>query len=139
MTLHVDIVSAEQSIFSGTAEFVVAPAEYGEIGVLPHHAPLITRLKSGTVRIKVPDREEEVIYVSGGLMEVQPLVLTILADTAIRGKDIDEAKALEVKRRAEEALRNRTANIDFAKAQAELEQAVAQIAAISRLRKHSAS
>jgi F-type H+-transporting ATPase subunit epsilon len=139
MTIHVDIVSAEQAIFSGTAEFVVAPGETGEIGVLPHHAPLLTRLKPGTVRIKVQNRaEEELIYVSGGLMEVQPLVLTILADTAVRGKDLDEVKAVEAKQRAEEALRNRASAMDYAMAQAELAEAVAQLQAIQRVRKHRA-
>ncbi|MGE5027908.1 MAG: F0F1 ATP synthase subunit epsilon [Betaproteobacteria bacterium] len=136
MTIHVDVVSAETSLFSGAAEFLVAPAEMGEVGIYPRHAPLITRIKPGTVRLKLPDRdEEELIYVSGGLLEVQPQVVTILADTALRGRDLDEVKAQEAKQRAEEAMRDRTAAIDYATAQAELAEAVAQLQAIQRLRK----
>lgn len=136
MTMHVDVVSAERSLFSGEVEFVSAPAEMGEVGVYPRHAPLITRIKPGSVRLKLPNRdEEELIFVSGGLLEVQPLVVTILADTAMRGHDLDEAKAQEAKQRAEEAMRDRAAAIDYAKAQAELAEAVAQLAAIQRLRK----
>jgi F-type H+-transporting ATPase subunit epsilon len=136
MTIHVDVVSAECSLFSGAAEFLVAPAEMGEVGIYPRHAPLITRIKPGTVRLKLPDRdEEELIYVSGGLLEVQPQVVTILADTALRGRDLDEVKAQEAKQRAEEAMRDRTAAIDYATAQAELAEAVAQLQAIQRLRK----
>lgn len=134
MTLHVDIVSAEQSIFSGTAEFVVVPAEMGEVGIYPRHAPLLTRIKPGTVRIKIPDESEELIYVSGGILEVQPHVVTILSDTAIRGKDLDEEKALAAKLSAEEAMKNRASAMDYARAQAELAQAVAQIQAIQKLR-----
>lgn len=138
MTIHVDVVSAEQSIFSGVAEFVAAPAEGGEVGIYPRHAPLISRMKPGTVRVKMPDREEEeLFFVSGGILEVQPQVVTILADTALRGKDLDEAKALEAKRMAEEALRDRSALMDYAKAEAELAEAVAQIRAIDQLRKIS--
>ena len=136
MTIHVDIVSAEASIYSGLAEFVVVPAEMGEVGIYPRHAPMITRIKPGSVRIKVPDREDEdLIYVSGGILEVQPGVVTILSDTAIRGADLDEARALEAKRAAEEAMRNRASAMDYAKAQAELAEAVAQLAAIQKLRK----
>lgn len=136
MTMHVDIVSAEASIFSGIAEFVVVPGEAGELGILPHHAPLLTRIKPGTVRIKVQDQaEEEWIYVSGGILEVQPLVLTILADTAVRGADLDEAKANAAKQQAEEAIKNRSGKMEIAQAQAELAQAVAQLAAIKNLRK----
>ncbi|MHB9101526.1 MAG: F0F1 ATP synthase subunit epsilon [Sulfuricella sp.] len=136
MTMHVDVVSAERSLFSGVVEFLVAPAAMGEVGIYPRHAPLITRIKAGSVRLKLPDRdEEELIYVSGGLLEVQPLVVTILADTAVRGRDLDEVKALEAKQRAEEAMRDRTAAIDYAQAQAELAEAVAQLHAIQRLRK----
>jgi F-type H+-transporting ATPase subunit epsilon len=136
MTMHVDIVSAEASIFSGIAEFVVVPGEAGELGIMPHHAPLLTRIKPGTVRIKVQDQaEEEWIYVSGGMLEVQPLILTILADTAVRGADLDEAKANEAKQKAEEAIKNRTGKMEIAQAQAELAQAVAQLAAIKNLRK----
>ena len=133
-TIHVDIVSAEQSIFSGEADMVIAPGEAGELGILPEHMPLLTRIKPGTVRIQMPDAEEEVIYVSGGMMEVQPDVVTILADTSVRAHDLDEAKALEAKRLAEEALQNRTGSMEIAKAQAELAEAAAQIAAIRKLR-----
>lgn len=136
MTMHVDVVSAERSLFSGVVEFLVVPAAMGEVGIYPRHAPMITKIKAGSVRLKLPDRdEEELIYVSGGLLEVQPLVVTILADTAVRGKDLDEVKALEAKQRAEEVMRDRTAAIDYAQAQAELAEAVAQLHAIQRLRK----
>ncbi|MFC4160649.1 F0F1 ATP synthase subunit epsilon [Chitinimonas lacunae] len=137
MTMHVDVVSAEQLIYSGTAEFLAAPGEQGEIGVLPRHAPLLTRIKPGVLQIRVANSggKEELIYVSGGILEVQPHVVTVLADTAIRGADLDEAKAAEAKKRAEEALANRAASLDYAKAQAELAEAVAQLAAIQKLRK----
>lgn len=136
MTIHVDVVSAEESLFSGTAEFVVVPAEMGEVGIYPRHAPLLTRIKPGSVRVKRPDQaEEELIFVSGGMLEVQPSVVTILADTAIRGKNLDEAKALEAKQRAEEAMKDRSSAMDYAKAQAELAEAVAQLAAIQKIRK----
>ncbi len=134
-TLHVDIVSAEQAIFSGEATMVIAPGEAGELGILPEHTPLLTRIKPGTVRIQVAGGDEEVIYVSGGMMEVQPDVVTVLADTSLRAHDLDEAKALEAKRLAEEAITSRAGAMDFAKAQAELAQAVAQLAAIRKLRK----
>ncbi|MCE5182285.1 MAG: F0F1 ATP synthase subunit epsilon [Betaproteobacteria bacterium] len=135
MTMHVDVVSAESSLFSGLAEFIVAPAEMGEVGIYPRHTPLITRIKPGAVRIKRPDQEEEeLIYVSGGLLEVQPQTVTILADTAVRGRDLDEVKAQEAKQRAEEAMRDRSAVIGYAAAQAELAEAVAQLQAIQRLR-----
>ncbi len=135
MTVQVDVVSAEQSMFSGMAEVVVVPGEMGELGIYPRHAPLLTRIKPGSVRIKLPDQSEELIYVSGGMLEVQPHVVTILADTAIRGADLDEARAIEAKRAAEEAMKNRTADIDYAAAQAELAEAIAQLQAISKLRK----
>lgn len=136
MTLHVDIVSAEASIYSGLAEFVVVPAEMGEVGIYPRHAPLISRIKPGSVRIKAPDQEEEnLIYVSGGVLEVQPGVVTILSDTAIRGTDLDEERALEAKRQAEELMKDRSSAMDYAKAQAELAEAIAQLAAIQKLRK----
>jgi F-type H+-transporting ATPase subunit epsilon len=136
MTIHVDIVSAEAAIYSGLAEFVVVPAEMGEVGIYPRHAPLITRIKPGSVRIKSPDRvEEDLIYVSGGILEVQPGVITILSDTAIRGADLDEARVLEAKRAAEEAMKDRSSAMDYAKAQAELAEAIAQLAAIQKLRK----
>jgi len=136
MTVHVDIVSAEEQIFSGLAEFVVLPGEAGELGIMPGHMPLMTRIKPGAVRVKVPDQaEEELVFVAGGILEVQPGLVTVLADTAIRGKDLDEAKALEAKRLAEEALQNKSTELDYAKAQAELAEAIAQIAAIQKLRK----
>jgi len=134
-TLHVDIVSAEQAIFSGEATMVIAPGEAGELGILPEHIPLITRIKPGTVRVKGADGTEEFIYVSGGMMEVQPDLVTVLADTSVRAHDLDEAKALEAKRRAEEALSDRSGALDIAAAQVELAQSVAQLAAISKLRK----
>ena len=135
LRVHVDVVSAEESIFSGEAEYVVLPGEAGELGIYPRHTPLLTRIKPGTVRIKVPDSEFEMIYVSGGMLEVQPHIVTVLADTAIRGADLDEAKALEAKRAAEEALQNKAAEIDYAKAEAELAEAVAQLATIDQLKK----
>jgi len=133
---HVDIVSAEESIYSGPAEFLSAPASLGEVGILPRHTPMLTRIRPGTVRIKVPlQTEEDVIYVSGGMLEVQPDSVTILADTAMRGADLDEAKANEAKQRAEEAMKDRSSAIDYARAQAELAEAVAQLQAIQKLRK----
>lgn len=135
-TFHVNIVSAEEAIFEGEAELVVAPGETGELGILPSHAPLLTRIKAGTVKIKQPGKaEDELIYVSGGMMEVQPKALTILADTSIRAHDLDEAKAQEAKRAAEEALANKTSEFDRARALAELAQAAAQLEAIRKLRK----
>ncbi len=136
MTVHVDVVSAEASIFSGLAEFVALPGENGELGILPGHMPLMTRIKPGAVRIKLPEGKEELIFVAGGLLEVQPGLVTVLADTAIRGADLDQAKALEAKKRAEEALASRSAEMDYARAQAELSEAIAQLSAIERLRKH---
>ena len=133
-TIHVDVVSAETLIFSGEAKFVALPGESGELGILPKHTPLITRIKPGAVRIEKADGTEEFVFVAGGILEVQPNVVTVLADTAIRGKDLDEAKAEEAKKRAEEALRNKDASIDYAVAQAELVSAVAQLAAIRKLR-----
>jgi len=135
MTVHVDVVSAEESIFSGLAEFVALPGESGELGILPGHMPLMTRIKPGTVRIKLPHDKEELIFVAGGLLEVQPGLVTVLADTAIRGADLDEAKAQEAKKRAEEALASRSAEMDYARAQVELSEAIAQLSAIERLRK----
>jgi len=136
--IHVDVVSAEEQIFSGDAEFVVLPGEMGELGIYPRHTPLITRIRPGTVRLRIPGQNsEELIFVSGGILEVQPDSVTVLADTAVRGHDLDEAKALEAKQRAEEALHDRSAEIDYAKASAELAEAIAQLAAIQRLRKGS--
>jgi len=138
MTIHVDVVSAEESIFSGLAEFVVLPGEVGELGILPGHMPLMTRIKPGAVRLKLQGQtQEEVIFVAGGILEVQPGLVTVLADTAIRGKDLDEAKALDAKKKAEEAMANRESEMDYARAQAELVEAVAQLAAIQRLRKRT--
>jgi len=133
--VHVDVVSAEELIFSGQTDFAVFPGEAGELGIYPHHTPLLTRIKPGTIRLKVPDRDEyELVYVSGGMLEVQPALITVLADTAIRAHDLDEAKAMEAKRRAEEALRDRTSDLSLATAEAELAQAVAQLQAIKKLR-----
>ncbi len=138
MTVHVDVVSAEEQIFSGLAEFVVVPGEMGELGIYPRHTALLTRIKPGALRIKQPDQEQEVlVYVSGGMLEIQPNVVTVLADTAIRGADLDEARALEAKQAAEEAMKNRTSDIDYAQAQAELAEAIAQLRAIQQLRKHT--
>jgi F-type H+-transporting ATPase subunit epsilon len=131
---HVDIVSAEREIFSGEADMVIAPGEAGELGIMPEHTPLLTRIKPGTVRIQQGGHDTEVIYVSGGMMEVQPDRVTILADTSIRAHDIDEAKALEAERQAKEALANRTGALEIAQAQAELAEAAAQLAAIRKLR-----
>jgi len=134
-TIQVDIVSAEQSIFSGAADMVIAPGEGGELGILPEHIPLLTRIKPGTVRIRpAGGGEEEVIYVSGGMMEVQPDRVTVLADTSVRAHDLDEAKAMEAERLAKEALTNRTGAMEVAKAQAELAEAAAQLQAIRKLR-----
>jgi len=133
MTMHVDIVSAEREIFSGTAEMLFAPLATGEVGVLPRHAPLIARMKPGEVRVRTASEELE-FYVSGGLLEIQPHVVTVLADTAARARDLDEAAALAAKQRAEEALKSRQSDIDYAKAMAELAEAVAQLRAIGRLR-----
>jgi F-type H+-transporting ATPase subunit epsilon len=134
-TVHIDVVSAEESIFSGEAEFVAAPAQMGEVGIYPHHAPMITSIKPGALRIKLAEKnEEQLIYISGGILEVQPGVVTVLADTAIRGHDLDEAQANAAKKAAEEAMKNRSSDIDYAKAQAELAEAIAQIQAIQKLR-----
>ncbi|MCU7850668.1 MAG: F0F1 ATP synthase subunit epsilon [Candidatus Thiodiazotropha sp. (ex Monitilora ramsayi)] len=136
MTIHVDIVSAEGEIFSGLAEMVYAPAVMGEVGIAPRHTPLVTRLKPGEVRVDTGDSKEmQHFYVSGGILEVQPHVVTVLADTAIRATDLDEAAAQEAKRRAEDAMADRSAEFEYAKAQAELAEAVAQLRAIERIRK----
>ncbi len=137
MTVHVDIVSAEKSIFSGVAEMIFAPAEMGEVGIAPRHAPMLARMKAGEVRIQQPGGEEADFFISGGMLEVQPHVVTVLADTAIRAADLDEAAALEAKQRAEAAMEDKQVEMDYAKAQAELIQAVAQLQAIERLRKRS--
>ena len=137
MSVHVDIVSAEKEIFSGLAEMVFAPAELGEVGITPRHAPLISKLNPGEVRVKVSDKEMQEFYVSGGLLEVQPHLVTVLADTAIRAKDIDEAAALEAKAKAEEALEDKSGKIDYATAQAQLAEAMMQLRALDRLRKRA--
>lgn len=135
-TIHVDIVSTEELIFSGEAELVVLPGELGELGILPRHAPLITHIKPGAVRIKLPDQlDEEYVFVAGGILEVQPHAVTVLADTAIRAKDLDEAKANEAKKRAEDAMLRRDSMIDYAKAQAEIAAAIAQLTLIKKLRR----
>lgn len=134
--LRCDIVSAEEEIFHGEVEFVVAPGEMGELGIAPRHAPLITRLKPGQVRVILPGGEEQSFYVSGGILEVQPQVVTVLADTAIRAKDLDEAAALEAKREAERILANRSDAMEIAEAQAKLAEAVAQLQALERLRRN---
>lgn len=135
MTLHVDIVSAEAEIYSGTATMVFAPAEMGEVGITPRHTPLLTRLKPGEMRLLGQGGETQSFFVSGGMLEVQPHVVTVLADTAIRARDLDEAHALEAKERAEKLLADKSADIDYAKAQAELAESMAQLAVIRQLRK----
>ncbi len=134
-TMQVDVVSAEEQIFSGPAEFVVLPGEVGELGVYPRHAPLITRIKPGTVRIRVPGQaDEELIFVAGGILEVQPTMVTVLADTAIRGRDLDEAKAVEAQKRIEEMRRSARSAQEIATVEGELALLAAQLAAIRRLR-----
>ena len=135
MTIHVDIVSAEGEIHSGSAEMVYAPAIMGELGIAPRHTPLVTRLKPGEIRVDTGSGQMKHFYVSGGILEIQPHVVTVLADTAIRAADIDEAAAMEAKRKAEEALSGHQAEFEYAKAQAELAEAVAQLRAIENLRK----
>lgn len=134
MTIHVDIVSAEAEIFSGTANMVFAPAEMGEVGIAPRHTPLLTRLKPGEVRIQMEGQDEQFFYVSGGMLEIQPHVVTVLADTAVRATDIDEAAALKAKERAERAMVDKTSDFEYAKAQAELAEAVAQLRTIKNIR-----
>ena len=134
-TIRVDVVSAEQSIFSGEAKFVALPGETGELGILRGHTPLITRIRPGSVRIEKTDGDEEFVFVAGGYLEVQPDRVTVLADTAIRGHDLDEAKATEAKKRAEEAMQNRGTDFDLALAQSEFAMAAAQLAAIARFRR----
>lgn len=139
MTIHVDIVSAEAAIYAGSAEYVIVPAEMGEVGIHPRHAPMLSRIKPGSVRIKRPMEEgEDVIFVSGGILEVQPHVITILSDTAVRGADLDEARVQEAKQRAEEAMKNRGSAMEYAQAEAELAVAIAQLQAIDKMRKHKA-
>jgi len=134
-TIQIDVVSAEESIFSGEAEFVVAPALMGEVGIYPRHTPMLTSIKPGALRIELAAGDEQLIFVSGGILEVQPGLVTVLADTAIRGHDLDEAKALEVKRLAEETLKSNASEVNYALAQSELVEALAQLQAIAKLRK----
>jgi len=134
MTIRIDVVSAEAEIFSGAATMVFAPAEMGEVGIAPRHSPLLTRLKPGEVRVQMSSGEEQFFYISGGLLEVQPHVVTVLADTAIRAKDIDEAAAKEAKDRAEKAMKDKKSDFDYAKAQAEFAEAVAQLRTLQKLR-----
>jgi F-type H+-transporting ATPase subunit epsilon len=133
-TIHVDVVSAEESIFSGEARFVALPGESGELGIYPRHTPLITRIKAGSVRVEMADGSDEFIFVAGGILEVQPHCVTVLSDTAVRGKDLDEEKSNEAKLAAEEALKNARSDIDLAKAQSELAVLAAQIAALRKYR-----
>lgn len=135
MTLHVDIVSAEKELFSGPAEIVIAPGELGELGILPRHSQLLTRLKPGQVRVRLPSGEEQLFYVSGGLLEVQPHLVTILSDTAERAKDLDEVAAQSAKQRAEQVIADSRSEFEFARAKAELAEAIAQLQTIERLRK----
>ncbi|MEQ1637634.1 MAG: F0F1 ATP synthase subunit epsilon [Methylococcales bacterium] len=135
MTIHVDIVSAEAQLFSGLAEMVFAPAELGEVGIAPRHAPFISKLNPGEVRVKVSSTESPSFFVSGGMLEVQPHRVTVLADTAVRAKDIDEAAALEAKMKAEEALKDKSNKIDYATAQSQLTVALMQLRTLERLRK----
>ncbi len=135
-TIKVDVVSAEEQIFSGQAQFVALPGEEGELGILPGHVPLLTRIRPGAVRIELEGGAEEFIFVAGGILEVQPGVVTVLADTAIRGQDLDQAKAEQARREAEETLQNTGSNVEYATAQAELAYAAAQLAAIQRLRRN---
>ena len=136
ITMHVEVVSAEEQVYSGPAEVVVAPGTEGELGIYPRHTPLLTRIKPGALRIKVPLKdEEELVYVSGGILEIQPHQVTVLSDTAVRAHDLDEAKALEAKQAAEEAMQNKTSKLELARAQAELAEAMAQLSAIRKLRR----
>ena len=135
MTMHVNIVSAEQEIFSGTCEQVIAPAKMGEVGIYPRHTQLLTQLKAGEVRVVKEGGEEDFFFVSGGMLEVQPHVVTVLADTALRARDLDEAKSMEAKTRAEQALKDRDSDMDYAAAEAELAEAIAQLQTIARMRK----
>ncbi|MCS4504942.1 ATP synthase epsilon chain [wastewater metagenome] len=135
MTMHVDIVSAEESIFSGTATFVLARATDGEVGIMPRHVPMLAQLKPGEVMVRAQGGEETLYYCSGGMLEVQPHVVTVLADTAVRARDLDEAAAKEAKRRAEEAISERSAEMDYARAQAELAEAVAKLRTLDKIRR----
>lgn len=137
LTLHVDIVSAEEAIFSGTATMVFAPAVMGEVGITPRHSPLLTQLKPGEVRVQTQRGEELFFYVSGGMLEVQPHVVTVLSDTAIRAKDLDEAAATAAKEKAERAMANQHSEFEYAKAQIELARALAQLSTLRKIRDHT--
>ena len=134
-TIHVDIVSAEGEIFAGEASMVFVPGSQGELGIYPRHAPLLTTLKPGVVRVQTEDHDEQMFYVGGGMLEIQPHLVTVLADTAARARDLDEAAAVAAKKRAEDAMRERTAKVDLAEAETELLRAIAQLRAIEQLRK----
>ena len=134
MTIHVDIVSAEQEIWSGLATMVFAPGEMGELGIAPRHTPLLTRLKAGEVRVENDKGEQESFFISGGILEIQPHVVTVLSDTAIRADDLDEAAALEAKQKAEEAMQNKSSDMDFAKAKTELMEAAAMVETIKKIK-----
>lgn len=138
-TIQVDVVSAEASIYSGEAKFVALPGEAGELGILPRHTPLITRIRPGAVRIELPDGSEELVFVAGGILEVQPGAVTVLADTAVRAHDLDEAAAQEAKQRAEALMENRQGDFEYATASAELAEAMAQLQTIQRLRRRAGS
>ena len=135
MTIHLDVVSAEKELFSGTINAVFAPAQMGDVGIYPRHTPLVTALRPGELKIEVEGQEDQYLYVSGGILEVQPHVVTVLSDTAIRAEDLDEAKALEAKQRAEEAMKDKASDFDAAKAQIELVRAAEQLRMIERMRK----
>ena len=135
MTFHVDVVSAEEEIFSGLVEMLFAPGEMGDLGIMARHSPLLTSLKPGELRLQMPDGEDHYIYVSGGMLEVQPHVVTVLSDTAVRAKDIDEAAALEAKEKAENALKDKQGEIDYALAESQLAEAVAQLHMLKKLKK----
>jgi F-type H+-transporting ATPase subunit epsilon len=134
MTFHVDVVSAEEEIFSGLVEMLFAPGEMGDLGIMPRHSPLLTSLKPGELRLQLPDGDDQYIYVSGGMLEVQPHVVTVLSDTAVRAKDIDEAAALEAKEKAENALKDQKGEIDFALAESQLAEAVAQLHLLKKMK-----
>ena len=134
MTFHVDVVSAEEEIFSGSVEMLFAPGEMGDLGIMPRHSPLLTSLKPGELRLQLPDGDDQFIYVSGGMLEVQPHVVTVLSDTAVRAKDIDEAAALEAKEKAENALKDQQGEIDYALAESQLAEAVAQLHMLKKLK-----
>ena len=137
MTFHVDVVSAEEEIFSGLVEMLFAPGEMGDLGIMPRHSPLLTSLKPGELRLQLPDGDDQYIYVSGGMLEVQPHIVTVLSDTAVRAKDIDEAAALEAKEAAENALKDQKGEIDFALAESQLAEAVAQLHMLKKLKGNS--